>query len=184
MVCIHAIYPVAVIVRPVAFVFAATFLLGALFLPPAGTAQEAATDCPERTATNATLLLPEDVTIRDEHSPLPPPLSLVVVNEEGACAGIVTWTGSATTLTVWGAGSSALSPTAGDGPLSPKDSLRLRVYDTAALNNDGPVREAALSLRTTEEHYVPDARYVPNGLYVVDEIRVRSTLSSDAASRP
>lgn len=172
------------IVRPAAFVFAAAFLLGALLLPAAGTAQESVTDCPERTATNASLLLPEDVTVRDEHSPLPPPLALVVVNKEGACAGVVRWTGSATTLTVWGAGSSALSPAAADGPLSPEDSLRLRVYDTTALNNDGPAREASLSLRTTEEHYVPNARYVPNGLYVIDEIRVRSSLSSDAASRP
>ena len=180
----HSIHSVAVIARPAAFIFAAAVLLIALFLPDSGTAQEAFTDCPERTATNATLLLPEDLTVRDEHAALAPPLTLVVVNEEGACAGTATWTGSATALTVWGAGSSALPTSAASAPLSPEDSLHLRVYDTAALNNDGPVRDASLSLRTTEDHYVSHSRYVPNGLYVVDAIRVQTPLSSDAAPRP
>ena len=167
--------------RPVSFVFVAVALTVALLLPTPGTAQEAFTNCPERTATNATVLLPETLSVQSEGGSLPPPLVLSIVNAQGACAGRVTWTGSGTSLTIWGRSTDAEVPSAAaSGPLAPNDSLRMRLYNPTE-EPPQSVRPAMFVLREEADYLVTRPRFVPNGIYIVDHIRVEPPLASDAA---
>ncbi len=170
--------------RSVAFLFAVVGLTIALLLPTPGTAQDAGADCAERTATNATLLLPESLNVQNEGRPLSPPLVFSIVNAQGACAGRVTWTGTGTSLTIWGRTSdSDLPSAAASGPLAPDDSLRMRLHNPteAAPQSTRPV---TFVLRDGAEHLVGRPRFVPNGIYVVDHIRVEPPLASDASTTP
>lgn len=158
--------------------------LAAVLLPFISAAQSSSLDCPERTATSATLILPEKLTVREGQTPLSPPFVLVVVNSNGACAGAVTWTGAATSLTVWGRPAAPLPSPAAQGPLAPGDSLRMRLYDPQKSHRLQDARPAAFSLRDSTSHLQTSPVYVPNGLYVVDQIHVRAPLASDVTQKP
>jgi hypothetical protein len=131
------------------------------------------------------MLLPDSLTVQEDQSVLPPPLVLAVVNAQNACAGVVTWTGQGTSLTVWGRTESPDVPSsAATGPLAPGDSLRLRLYDPTAPANRQRIRSAAFILRDHADYLVTRPHFVPNGIYVVDRILVEAPLASDAAPRP
>lgn len=58
--------------------------------------------CAFRTGVNATLILPDSVRITVRGATLQPGDQLAVFSPSGRCAGVLTWTGEAAALTVWG----------------------------------------------------------------------------------
>jgi hypothetical protein len=143
-------------------------------------AQSPFSDCTTRTETNATLLLPDTLTIVLDGDAASAPVHLGVFTPLGECVGAVRWRGAATSLTIWGR-----NPTRPDhvGPsqaaLVPGDTLQLRLYDPATKTEYAPSRgRMTVSFQSSEPYHRTTPRYVPNGIYVLDEIRARRTLAS------
>lgn len=155
------------------------FLASLAGVLPQVRAQSPFSDCASRTETNATLLLPGDLRISIEGRQPEDSLRIAVFNSAGKCTGVATWKGSPTAITVWGRSDTRQSSLTAEKTLSPGDSMTIRVFDPASRTLYEPSNaHTSLSLRTNKTHLSPSFVYSPGGIYVVDEIKVRSDLVS------
>lgn len=147
--------------RP-AFVLLAVFVL----VPaPTAFAQHHFTDCAERTAHNATLILPEGTASLDTGD------EIAVFSPRGRCAGAAMWHGEALALTLWGHDAGM----EGAG-LAPGDSLRFRLWDASAkIEYNAGNSQLKVALATGKPHLETCLCYRPNAIYVVE--RLRATLT-------
>jgi hypothetical protein len=156
-----------------------SLIVGLGSLLPLASAQPTAPDCVSRTATNATLILPESLDVFIDGERHNDPLRVDVVTDQGKCVGTAQWNGSATALTVWGHSSQTTSSATSERGLSPGDSLHVRLFDpTTHSVYHAPNRRPQFSFRADQPHLLTTPQYVPNGLYVLDRIHLRTTLVS------
>lgn len=146
-------------------------------LLPVATAQVPFPECEARTATNASLIFTDTTEILIGGSEQTGPLYVAVFTPAGNCAGSVRWSGTATTLTAWG---TADSPRTGSpDALSPGDSMHVHLFvpetDTEYTSTNSRI---TVSFRSDRPHLTAHQRYVPDGIYVINRIRIHGTLVS------
>jgi hypothetical protein len=152
-------------------------LLGLLTGP--ATAQSPFPDCTSRTETNATLLLPAPVSIVLDGTESTGPLYIAVFSERGECVGSAHWTGPSTSLTVWGHSPNRERTDTSNAALAPGDTLLVRLFDPTTETAYTPSNSRmAVSFSADEPYALTTPQYVPNGIYVLDQIRARQTLAS------
>jgi hypothetical protein len=144
---------------------------------PQVAAQSPFSGCVDRTATSATLVLPNSTKILLEGSEKDGPLYVAVFTPAGHCAGSTRWSGAATTLIAWGTDpSSSINPTPGPA-FEPGDSLHVRIFaPTTSTHYKAPGSQITVSPRSDRPHLTDHRRYVAGGIYVLDTIRVHKTL--------
>jgi hypothetical protein len=157
----------------------ATLICCLFFLPRPSAGQALFSDCNVQTETNATLIFPAGTEILLDKRPLKGPLQIAVFTPQGECSGVTTWTGASTALTAWGHISRGSTPRSQKNALSPDDSLHIRLYspDTGTIYSSSNA-DISLSLRSNEPHLEGNPHFVPDGIYVIDSIRVRTSLAS------
>ena len=146
-------------------------LVSGVITLPSVLAQSPVADCASRTATNATLVFPEDLRFDVNGTAYEGDALVAVLDSSGMCAGKVMWNGDATTLTVWGNDQS--SPHSSQ-LLSPGDSLYLYVSLASTPNAYTP-SNSRIDMSFRSRPYTTDvARYTPNGVYIVDRITIQT----------
>jgi len=144
--------------------------------PSSATAQAHFAECATRTATNASLILPDTVEIRLDGTRQEGPLQVAIFTPEGHCAGSVHWSGTATTLTAWGTGEETGSSAKA---LTPNDRLHVRIFNPATTTEyAAPMTPVTVSFQSGASHLTTQRRYVPEGIYVLDTIRIKRRLVS------
>lgn len=147
------------------------FIVVFSLVPSAVAAQTPFPDCATRTEVNASLILPSSLEITVDGQRKEPPLQLAVFTPEGDCAGQVRWSGPPTTLTAWG--TTDLPGTSADPVLVPGDTMQVRLYDPATQTGYTPDNSRiTVTLRSDQAHLNAHLRYVPDGIYVLNRIRV------------
>lgn len=127
-------------------------------------------DCASRTGHNATLILPDTLSVVLNGDALDSAdVEIAVFTPGGRCAGQVRWTSqSATALTAWG----AAAPVPAGQAFNPGDSLAVRVWRPDARVEYSPDR-----VRLVFADHAPYLRtrpiYAPNAIYVVDTVVLR-----------
>jgi len=133
--------------------------------------------CATKTGSNASLILPSDLRITINGVQENGPVVLAVFTPEGHCVGTVRWSGKATTLTAWGTDTVGQPIPSPDTVLTPGDSMYIRLFtpdsETEYNSNDSRV---SFSFRSDRPHLTTHRRYVPDGIYVLNQIRVYKTL--------
>jgi len=148
-----------------------SFIVVASLVPSAVSAQTPFPDCATRTGVNASLILPASLEITIDGEQKEPPFLLAVFTPEGHCAGQVRWSGDPTTLTAWG--STEVLETSADTVLVPGDTMQIRLYDPATDTGYTPDNSRiTVTLRPDKAHLNPHLRYVPDGMYLLNRIRV------------
>lgn len=156
-------------------------LLGALTSGLAS-AQARADDCARRTSSNASIILPADLEVVVEGSALRR-VEVAVYTSQGICVGSTLWAGEAAGLVAWGTGRPVqavpvpdeVSP---DEVLAPGDTMHVRLFDpTTGRRYAATNGRVDLTFRTDAPYLKADARYVPNGIYVLDRIRAHEGLA-------
>jgi hypothetical protein len=109
--------------------------------------------CDFRTGVNATLILPDSVRITVRGAALQAGDQLAVFSPSGRCAGVLTWTGEAAALTVWG--DNDQTPDIVEG-MTDGDPLRFRVR-RAAPDPAGTPPRSAPSPAASEDDPAPPA---------------------------
>lgn len=156
-------------------------LLGLLSVTAAW-AQEHFDDCAHRTESNATIILPDSLTLRIDGHQSPGPFEVAIFTNENKCAGRAQWQGEAVALTAWGASPTSIPE---ETALHPGDSMHVRIFDReCGIEYNHSNSSITLSFRDDGPHTVTDAKYSPNGIYVVDEITLESFLLRPVESCP
>lgn len=151
----------------------ALLLLVGTAIAPAS-AQSPFSECPTRTATNASLLLPKDFEIILDDSKYEGPAHIAVFTPEGHCAGSTRWSGEAKTLTVWGTDDEAPAPSASDTVFTPGDRFYVHLFVPTTNTTYVPSNsEITLSFRSDQPHLTTSPQYIPDGIYALDHIRIR-----------
>jgi hypothetical protein len=136
-------------------------LVGAV---PAAGAQSHFAQCVSRTATSATIIIPDHVDSHVYGAPLEVGDEIAVFNRRDVCVGAVRWSGASVALTVWG--DDSLSTQSG---LRLGESLRFHVWDASERAEYAPANSRILvGFAEAKVYYVTEDRYVPNGIYYVD----------------
>jgi len=157
-------------------VWGSAFLL--LLLPDPATAQTPFADCATRTASNASLILPDDFTVQLNGTPTAGPWRIAVFTSEGQCAGTAEWNGEPTTLTAWGTDPDTTPPlTASTSALVPSDSMHVRLFHPSTdAEYSAPDSRITVSFRSGPPPLISQARYVPEGIYVLERVHIQRTL--------
>ena len=175
-------YPIRAMASHSVSVVVAVFLTLALLVGAAQpvTAQSPYTKCAHRTSTNASLILPSDLEVTLDGVPLKKPFYMAVFTPEGRCAGSANWSGTGVTLTAWGTDEDASSSVDPATIFSPGDSMHVRLFIPASdTEYTSTNHQIAVSFRSGQPHLTTHHRYVPNGIYVVDQIGVSKRLVSN-----
>lgn len=160
-------------VRPL--LLASLLLLGTAAVSPTF-AQSPFSECPSRTATNASLVLPQDFEIILDDSKVDSPVHIGVFTPEGHCAGSTHWSGEATTLTVWGNNDESPHSSASDTVFTPGDRFYVHLFVPTTNTTYVPSNsEITLSFRSDQPHLTTSPKYVPDGIYALDHIHVRAS---------
>jgi hypothetical protein len=144
---------------------------------PVVAAQNPYPECAARTATNASLIFTDTTEIVVNGSAQAGPLHVAIFTPAGDCAGSVRWSGTATALTAWGTAN--LTDTGASGALSPGDSMHVHLFvpetDTEYTSANSRI---TVSFRSDRPYLTVHQRYVPDGIYVINRMRIHSTLVS------
>lgn len=137
------------------------------------TAQSPFSECTTRTATNATLILPNSVEVILDGESHGGPLHVAAFSPEAKCAGTTTWNGEPTSLTVWGTNDPDHEPPSkSENALHPGDPISIHLYNPDAKTKYDPSNSRVrLSFQSGEPHLLTNLQYVPDGIYVLDKIR-------------
>jgi len=139
--------------------------------------------CVSRTPSNASVILPSDLEIVVDGAAVTGRVQVGVFTARGTCVGATTWAGEATALVAWGTaeeGESAGMPdrAAVEEALAPGDTMQIRLWDPSTGNRHSlAAGQVDLTFRAGAPHLVSHPRYVPNGIYVLDRIRVSRDLA-------
>lgn len=139
--------------------------------------------CVSRTPSNASVILPSDLEIVVDGAAVTGRVQVGVFTARGTCVGAATWAGEATALVVWGTTEEAESVVMPDRAaveeaLAPGDTMQVRLWDSSTGRRYSPAAEQVdLTFRAGAPHLVSRPRYVPNGIYVLDRIRVSRDLA-------
>jgi hypothetical protein len=139
--------------------------------------------CISRTPSNASVILPSDLEIVVDGAAVTGRVQVGVFTARGTCVGATTWAGEATALVAWGAAEEAGSVgmpagAAAEEALAPGDTMQVRLWDPLTGTRHPPAAgQVALTFRAGAPHLVSHPRYVPNGIYVLDRIRVSRDLA-------
>lgn len=125
-------------------------------------------ECTTRTGANATVIFSTDAHVTVDENAIAVGDEIAVFTPEGHCVGVTTWTGSNMALTVWGA--DAFTP---EGKaLETGEPMIFRVWDTSTGREFGGEAAFTLSLSQHAAYLTADNRFVPDGIYVVDTLRL------------
>ena len=128
-------------------------------------------DCSFRTGIDATIVFPIDATISIHGDALTPGDEIAVYSEEGECVGRVQWTGQSVALTVWG--DDMMTPEA-DGLLE-GDEMHFHIRHTESGSEHSPQNSVITVEFAEDEPYLATTpHFVPNGIYIVQSLTVRS----------
>jgi hypothetical protein len=164
---------------PVALVLAVALVLSAV---PAR-AQFDGVPCASRTPSNASVILPADLEVVVDGTALTGRVQVGVFTPEGTCVGTTTWAGEAVALVAWGtvgeAGADGMPDrAASEDALAPGDPMRVRLIDPSTGSRyPAPAGQVELTFRDDAPYLESTPRYVPNGIYVLDRIRVHRDLA-------
>ena len=144
-------------------------VLCALWVVP-GVAQPPAhfTDCLTRTGSNATVIVPASASIAMDHNEIAAGDELAVFTPAGHCVGTATWTGINIALTVWGGNDFASD----DEPLEAGQPMIFRAWDASTGEEFGGETAFTVSFSDQQPYFVTENRFVPDGIYVVDSLRL------------
>lgn len=166
-------------------IFAAIGTLIICALPVSAVGQAASPDCTTHTATNATVILPGSLDVFIDGSRHTGQLRFTVFTDDTECVGSTVWQGAPVALTVWGQAPDTMVTSITEEGIAPGDSLRFRlvnpVTNTAYSRSNSQI---TTSFRSNKAYLVATPRYVPDGIYVLDEVRVRSLLGSASPDAP
>lgn len=151
-----------------------------LLLSDLATAQTPFNDCATRTANNASLILPNDFSVQLNGTPIVGPWQIAVFTPEGQCAGTAEWNGEPTTLTAWGTDPDAPPTlTASTSALVPSDSMYVRLFHPSTdAEYSAPDNRITVSFRSGPPPLISQARYVPEGIYVLERVHIQRRLVS------
>ena len=128
-------------------------------------------NCPSRTGQSASIIVPP-ASVRIGGAALAIGDEIALFTEAGRCAGRATWQDDGTlAITAWGDNAMTNAP---DG-FEPGHLMHVRLWDASRQvehhegNSDLQVR-----LRTHSPYAQQHLRYVPNGLYVIEQLRVKA----------
>ena len=128
-------------------------------------------DCPSRTGQSAAVIvLPASVRVGGAALALGDEIALFT--EAGRCAGRTVWQGGgALALTAWG--DNAMTDVV-DG-FEPGHRMQVRLWDASRqVEHHEGNSEIQVRLRTRSPYAQPRLHYVPNGLYVIEQLRVKA----------
>lgn len=151
-------------------------LVGGL-VPPAA-AQASGPDCTARTATNASLILPSDLKITLNGTATNGPWRIDVFTTQGKCAGTTHWDGTATTLTAWGTRTAPHAPPPpSEAAFAPGDTMHVRLFNPeTGTQYETTSTTISVTFRSEPSHLQTAPVYAPDGMYVLDRIRIRAPL--------
>lgn len=154
-----------------------------VWAPVQARAQFDVATCVRRTPSNASVILPSDLEIVVDGAAVTGRVQVGVFTARGTCVGTTIWAGEATALVVWGAAEEAGSTrmpdrAAVEEALAPGNTMQVRLWDPST-GNRYPLAagQVDLTFRASASHLVSHPRYVPNGIYVLDRIRVSRDLA-------
>ena len=154
----------------------------ALAAGPEAVRAQFAADCASRTPSNASIILPADLEVVVDGRALRR-VEVAVVAPGGTCVGSTRWAGEAAAVVAWGTdgevGRTSLpDDVAPEEVLAPGDTMHVRLLDlVTGTQYTGANSRVELSFRTNEPYLETGPRYVPNGIYVLDRIRVHQGLA-------
>ncbi|PEN14007.1 hypothetical protein CRI94_08125 [Longibacter salinarum] len=124
--------------------------------------------CASRTGTDATIIFPDTARVVVDGAPIEPGDQIAVFTSEDRCAGYVTWSGSSVALAVWA-----------DDPMTEEvegmragEKMRFRIRTKASRVKGGDDnRRFAIALSDAKPYLTSTETFVPNGIYVVRELK-------------
>lgn len=143
------------------------------------TAQSPFGDCADRSETNASVILPADMDVRLDGKKHEKKIRIGVFTPSGRCTGSTDWNGQSAALTAWGTSETRTTSSARSTVLTPGDTIHVHLYNPAT-QTEYTVHNSRISIsfRNHEPHLTSHGRYVPQGIYVVDRIRVDASFAS------
>ena len=125
-------------------------------------------ECTTRTASNATVVVPTEATISMGNDSIAPGDEIAVFNAANRCVGAATWTGENIALTVWGAGEF----TEDEEGLQTGERMNFRIWDQSQRQERGAGQAVTLTFSDKHPYLTTENRYVPDGIYVIRELRI------------
>lgn len=147
-------------------------LLSCFFTAAPAFSQQHFTDCATRTENSATIIIPDTVEISLDGQRIEEGSELAVFNDEGLCAGTMTWTGESATLTIWGAGDFV---PASDG-LRPGERMHFRLWEASSQTEYTEARDSFyVSFSDQGPHLTEENQYVPNAIYLITALQISTS---------
>jgi hypothetical protein len=162
--------------RRLLFLLSLVLVVGTPVSP--ATAQPTSLDCTTRTATNASIILPEDLEIVLNDTAQEGPWRIAVFTSDGHCTGTARWSNEATVLTAWGSPpATAEDVLPSNTALAPNDTMHIHLLNPRTDTEYPPKgNRITVSFQSDAPHLRTSPIYVPNGIYVVDRIAVQTSL--------
>lgn len=127
--------------------------------------------CTSRTETNATIIIPVEAQIRLNGASIEPGDEIAVFERDGRCVGSVVWTGENVALTAWGVDSLSAA-----GGLALYEPMQFRIWDASTQTEYGSdTSRLHVAFRGGKPFYTTDNRYVPDGIYLLQSLAVRTS---------
>jgi len=147
-------------------------------IAPSTAAQSSFSDCATRTSTNASLILPSSLHVTLNGTRTSGPWRIRVFTAKGACAGTAQWNGSPTTLTAWGTRSDDhVSPSPSNAALVPGDTMYVHLLNPkTGAEYTSASDQVTVAFRSGPPHLQSTPVYEPDGIYVLDQIAIRTSL--------
>jgi len=152
--------------------FAFLFILVFVLWPASTLAQSHFSECSHRTGNNATILIPADVSIAIDGTPISEGSELAVFTEDGLCVGAVVWNGEPTGFPIWGDDSQTSEK---DG-LVEGDSLFYRIWNEDSKTElDGTGVSMVVAFSEAEPYFTAFNSFKVDGIYRLERFVIESS---------